>query len=156
MQKAGTSLFKVPVTSTAQLLLLRGHMLDKILEFGTVFDWISPLIAEVQDIVNGPSHTFFIPENCNWSGGEIASLLRSHGVRTWGHMTVNRTRMITVRQAQARWAQYLLEREGIPIQYGVLDESTSRTFRSAQKDDQAGPLETITHWFDELAGLLDQ
>jgi len=25
-------------------------MIDKILEFGTIFDWISPLIAEVQTL----------------------------------------------------------------------------------------------------------
>lgn len=130
-------------------------MIDRILEFGTIFDWISPLIAEAQDIVNGPSHTFFIPEDCNWSGGEIASLLRKHGVKTWGHMTVNRMRMITVRRPQARWAQYLLERERIPIQYGLLDESTIRASRPAQKDKQTSPLETITRWFDKLAGLLD-
>ena len=48
-------------------------MLSKFLEFGTVFDWISPLVAIMQDIANGPSHTFFIPENCGWSGREVAS-----------------------------------------------------------------------------------
>jgi len=70
-------------------------------------------------------------------------------------MTVNRMRMITVRQAQARWAQYLLEREVIPIQYGVLDESAGRASRPAQKAHQAGPLETVTRWLDKLAALLD-
>jgi hypothetical protein len=129
-------------------------MIDKILEFGTIFDWISPLIAEVQDVVNGPSHTFFIPEDCNWSGGEVTSLLRKHGVKTWGHMTVNRMRMITVRLAQARWAQYLLERERIPIQYGALDESTIRESHSAQKDNRTGLFEMVACWLDELLGFL--
>jgi len=129
-------------------------MIDKILEFGTIFDWISPVIAEVQDIVNGPSHTFFIPEECNWSGGEVTSLLRQHGVKTWGHMTVNRMRMITVRQPQARWAQYLLEREGIPIEYGVIDERIDRAPHAARENERTSPLETLGRWLDELAGFL--
>jgi hypothetical protein len=131
-------------------------MIDTILHFIASFDLISPILAVIQNAANGPSHTFLIPEDCGWSGRRIEHLLRSHGVKTWGLMIINRMLRITVRQAQARWAQYLLDREGIPIQYGVLDESTGRTFRSAQKDDQAGPLETVTHWLDELAGLLDR
>lgn len=130
-------------------------MIDRILEFGTIFDWISPLIAEVQDIVNGPSHTFFIPEDCDWSGREITSLLRSHGVKTWGHMTVNRRRMITVRLAQARWTQYLLDRERIPIEYGVLDERPTRAAHPAQKDNRTSPFEMVDRWLDKLENLLD-
>lgn len=129
-------------------------MLDRILEFGTIFDWISPILAGVQDIANGPSHTFFIPEDCHWSGREIASLLRSHGVKTWGHMTVNRTRMITMRLAQARWAQYLLEREGIPIEYGVIDERIARAPRPAQEDKHTSPFEIVDRWLDKLEDLL--
>ena len=88
-------------------------MLEKILRFGMTFDWISPVLAMAQDIVNGPSHTFMIPEDCGWSGREISRLLRSRGVKTWGHMMVNGTFMITVPKAQVKWAQYLLDRAGL-------------------------------------------
>lgn len=107
-------------------------MLDKLLDFGTVFDWISPLIAEVQDHLNGPVHTFLIPEGCGWSGCAIEDLLRRHGVKTWGLMIVDRMIMITVRLAQARWAQHLLERERIPIAHGALDERVARPLRQAK------------------------
>ncbi len=129
-------------------------MLEKLLEFGTVFDWISPLIAEIQDRANGPSHTFLIPEACGWSGCGIEDLLRSHGIKTWGLMIVDHMILITVRLAQARWAQYLLERERIPIAYGALDRS-AKVGRPARKSKRASPFETLDGWLDELAAFLD-
>lgn len=129
-------------------------MLEKILEVGTIFDWISPVLAGVQDLLNGPSHTFFVPEDCYWSGQEVANLLRNHGIKTWGHMTVNRMRMITVRQAQAPWAQYLLDREGIPIKYGAIDRRTARRYRSTPKDDHPEGLGLLDHCLDAVADLL--
>lgn len=88
---------------------------DRAVEVLAATDVISPVLAAIQDVVNGPSHTFLIPYNCGWSGYEIASLLRSQGIETWGHMIVNRMIMITVRLPQARWAWGILAREGIPL-----------------------------------------
>jgi len=87
---------------------------DELLQIGTIFDWISPTLSIVQDVANGPSHTFLIPQDCGWTGMEIANLLRRRGIKTWGHMIVNGTFMITVRQPQAQFAQYLLEQAGLP------------------------------------------
>lgn len=130
-------------------------MLDKILEFGTIFDWISPLIAAVQDVRNGPSHTFMMHENCGWSGRAIANTLRRHGVKTWGHMIVNHSIMITVRRKQARWAQYLLEREGIPIQYGLIPEKGATVSRPRRRAKHTKPVAKSSSWLDDLANLLD-
>ena len=88
-------------------------MLDGLLELGTMFDWISPALAFGQDIVNGPSHTFMIPQDCGWTGREIASLLRERGIKTWGHMIINGRIMITVRESQYQLAQHLLDRAGL-------------------------------------------
>ena len=107
-------------------------MLDKLLDFGCNWDWISPLIAEVQDTLNGPEHTFLIPEDCGWPGRAIARLLQDQGVKTWGVMCASDMILITVRKAQARWAQYLLDRERIPIAYGVLDEQPALEPRPEQ------------------------
>lgn len=89
-------------------------MIDDLLKVASFFDWISPAAAFAQDIINGPSHTFLIPRQCGKSGGEIVTLLRGHGIGTWGHMTVNGHYMITVRNSQAEFAAYLLKREGLP------------------------------------------
>ena len=88
--------------------------LEKLLEMGTVFDWISPTLSIVQDVANGPSHTFMIPQDCGWTGHEIARLLQRRGIKTWGHMIVNGTIMITVRRPQAEFARYLMEQAGLP------------------------------------------
>ena len=90
-------------------------MLGKLLDYGSVFDWISPTLSIAQDIANGPSHTFLIPVECGWTGREIAGLLHRRGIKTWGHMIVNGTIMITVREPQAEFATHLLESAGLPV-----------------------------------------
>jgi len=129
-------------------------MIDDLLHLIASFDLISPVLAVIQNIANGPSHTFLIPEDCGWSGRRIEHLLRSHGVKTWGLMIINRMLRITVRQPQARWAQYLLEREGIPIEYGMIDERTDRAPHSAREKERTSPLEILGRWLNELAGFL--
>ena len=131
-------------------------MLDRLLAFGAVFDWISPLWAYIQDVLNGPSHTFLVPHDAGWSGREIERLLRQHGVHVWGLMIVDGLIMFTVRQAQARWAQYLLQRAGVPIAYGLLDE-TAPTASSAPEKPSSPPLDArIDAWLAKLDGLLDR
>ena len=130
-------------------------MIDDLLHLIASFDLISPVLAMIQNTTNRPSHTFLIPEDCGWSGREIERLLRSYSVKTWGLMIVDRRIMISVRQAQARWAQYLLERERISIEYGVLDESAGRVSRPARKVHQAGPIETVSRWLDKLVAFLE-
>jgi len=93
-------------------------MLDKLLEYGSIFDWISPTLSIAQDLAYGPSHTFLIPADCGLSGREIANLLRQRGIKTWGHMIVNGTFMITVRQTQEQFARYLLKQAGLPVDGG--------------------------------------
>jgi len=88
-------------------------MIDKLLDFGSIFDWISPAIAEVQDHVNGPHHTLLIYDDCGWSGNEVARLLNTHGIKTWGAMIVNRRIMLTVPLGDVTQARMLLTENGI-------------------------------------------
>jgi hypothetical protein len=92
-------------------------MLDSLLDVGASFDWISPMLGFLGDVMNGPSHTFLIPYgSCPISGYQIARMLRKRGVKSWGRMIVSGTFMITVRLEKARWAQHLLEQAGVPIE----------------------------------------
>jgi hypothetical protein len=91
-------------------------MSHKLLAAGASMDWISPLLALLGNVRNGPSYTFLIPYDTGWSGREVISLLRQNGIKTWGHMVVSDTLMLTVRLAQAEWAQYLLDRAAIPVE----------------------------------------
>jgi hypothetical protein len=121
--------------------------LDRFLEIGSMFDGISPTLAFFQDIFNGPSHTFLIPHDCGRSGREIETLFTGNGIRVWGQMIVNRTIMLTVRKSQARWAQYLLDREGIPVETPYTGERASA--RRPRKKRSA--TESANDWLDDVA-----
>lgn len=131
-------------------------MLDRLLAFGAAFDWISPLWAYIQDFLNGPSHTFLVPHNAGWSGREIEQLLKRHGVQVWGQMVVNGMIMFTVRQAQAQWTQYLLQRAGIPIAYGLLDATTLTSPPQPEKPHPSPLADRIDVWLAKLDGLFDK
>jgi hypothetical protein len=139
-------------------------MLDKFLEIASTPDWITPLAGMIQDRVNGPAHMFLIPDDCGWSGFEIRRLLKRHGVKTWGLMVVDNLILVSVRLAQAHYAQYILLREQIPIEYGLLDERArpataarrnhSPTTRNARKSGHSkGVLAELSQAVD---GLMDE
>jgi hypothetical protein len=118
-------------------------MFDKVLEFVSYFDWITPLSAFWLDWANRPAHTFLIPEDCGRSAKEIQYMLRRHGIKTWGVMIFKGSILITMRLAQAYFAQYLLEREDIPITDGYLEErpivSDRRTARHKRASSNRTP-----------------
>ena len=121
------------------------------LEFGKCFDWISPVLAAAQDVVNGPGHTFLIPAYSGWSGREICKLLHDHGVETWGVMIppYSNTLMITVRQKQGRWADYLLQRSGVPLLNPMVSASEQTQSASTGPGDTAagtGSLFDVFEW----------
>ncbi len=95
-------------------------MFDRILKIGASLDWISPLASVLGDAMNGPSHTFLIPyDSSPLSGRDIAWMLSKHGIKSWGHIVVSGTLMVSVRLSQARWAQHLLEQDGVPLENPV-------------------------------------
>lgn len=89
-------------------------MIDKFLEVGAGFDWISPLAAIIGDLAHGPAHVFWIERaGCPMSGREIEFMLRRRGVATWGAMVLDGSIRLSVKQSQARWAAHLLESAGV-------------------------------------------
>ena len=130
-------------------------MFDKLLRIGTAFDWISPLLAYIGDLLHGPNVTFGIVEGAGWSGFEVQHLLRSHGVKTWGLMAVNDGRsptggtvLITVPERQALRARYVLERAGVPLLYvpPVGGHGVSRGLLEAAERE----LEGMERWLESL------
>lgn len=88
---------------------------DRFLSIGSTPDWISPLLGLIQDFTNGPRHTFYVARACGLSVNQIKGLLRRQGVKVWGDMIIDDMIVFSVRQPQARWADYILRREGVPI-----------------------------------------
>jgi hypothetical protein len=94
-------------------------MLDTLLNIGCAFDWITPSIAFINDLLCGPPGDFGIPANPYWGRREIKRLLRGNGVRVWGLMYnfSGDLLMFTVSKQQAGLTFYLLQEQGIPILY---------------------------------------
>ena len=144
-------------------------MIDEALNVGSTFDWISPVLASAQDIVNGPSHTFLIPDQCGWSGYGIRDLLHRSGVQTWGLMIVSDTLMVSVPKERSSWAFTVLSRNGIPVENPpeTLDVSSkpgqaqpspardadhhrSKLKKSDHGDDMVGSIVRFTDWLNSL------
>ena len=85
-----------------------------LLEAMTVFDWISPAAAIIQDVARGGGETFLIPRDCGLTGREIQNTLRRAGCETWGLMIINHTFTISVPKGQAELARQTLNKYGIP------------------------------------------
>lgn len=89
--------------------------LDKLLELGSTPDWISPIWAIIQDFTNGPYNRFYLNRYEGHSVNGIKRFLKGYGVKVWGEMIADDMIIITVRQGQAKWTEYLLQRKGITI-----------------------------------------
>ena len=127
-------------------------MLDKLLDVGCAFDWITPTLAFAQDFFNGPVSDFGIPSHAGWGRSDIKSLLKGHGVRVWGLMynVSGDMLMFTVPKTQAKWTYYLLQREGVPILY-----APTEAIYSPKTTKAANPLESAFKFLDKLDKDID-
>jgi hypothetical protein len=127
-------------------------MLDTLLNIGCAFDWITPTVAFVQDFFNGPASNFGIPANAGWDRKDIKRLLTDHGVRVWGLMynLSGEMLMFTVKKSQAKWAYYLLQREGVPILYAPAKVVNSSSRVTPKKNNVTDPLDAIFNFLDNL------
>jgi hypothetical protein len=131
-------------------------MLERFLEIGASFDWITPLASILGDVMNGPSHTFLIPYGSSpLSGREIGWMLGKRGVKCWGLMVVGGTLMVSVRLSPARWAQHLLEQAGVPIENRVPGQSGSRQEGSRPNPRGHGQGRRTSRRKSELGALAD-
>lgn len=113
----------------------------------TLADGASPLVAPLRNVVEGPSHRFAVHADAGWSGHDIETLLASYGVTLWDKLALGNRVCFTVRQAQAQWTQYLLERQGLTIIEGALPTSQRRVPTS---------LDGLCNWVtDAISSLFD-
>ncbi len=94
-------------------------MLDKLLNIGCAFDWITPTIAFIQDFLGGPVSDFGIPANPYLGRSEIRRLLMREGIHVWGLMYDfhGEVLMFTVNKLDAEFTCHILLRNGIPIMF---------------------------------------
>lgn len=132
-------------------------MPDPLLSIGAQFDFVAPGAAFIQDVLYGPSVTFLIDEaSCTWSANQIQELLESHGIKAWGVLFALDAQgdviLITVKREQALWAQYLLQRAGLPLRNGLRPTSspTPRGLASAHPARRTRFQALIEAFWDKL------
>ncbi len=83
---------------------------------------VSGVLAEcLASVVGSNAWTLSIQRNAGWSGLDAEELLRRHGVPVWGRWFIQDNLLFCVKKRQARWAEYLLMRRGIPVTSGPFD-----------------------------------
>lgn len=99
-------------------------MIRKLFEALSLFDWITPTIAMIEDIAEGgplnlDAWCFFIPNDeairKGWSGAHIEELMKHRGIRTWSRLVNFGEYSFIVSLEQAAYAEYVLTMYGIPI-----------------------------------------
>lgn len=66
-------------------------------------------------VVGANSWTFYIPRESGWAGGDVEALLRRYGVVVWGRRVTGKYSIMSVKERQANWAEYLILRQAIPL-----------------------------------------
>ncbi len=92
---------------------------------------------------------FFVPQDGPWGAPDIQALLASKGVKLWGLGFANGEMFFQVSRRQAAWAQYIMQRAGVPLLHGTLAETP------AGHADQAGADGAASKRQDGLERLLN-
>jgi hypothetical protein len=87
-----------------------------IIDFGTGFDWFTPLSAFFRDWHYGPPADFGIMAGV-WDRGDIRRLLGSYGIRAWGLIYSGDLLMFSVNEAQAAETYEILQQAGVVVLY---------------------------------------
>lgn len=94
-------------------------MFDKLIRYGAMTDWITPVGTWLMNWRNGPSVRYNIWVQEGWSALAVQQILHAGGVKTWGLTIYGDIITFRTRTGQARYAQYLMQRAGITYAGGI-------------------------------------
>lgn len=90
-------------------------MIDKMLEAGTTFDWISPLWSLYQDSRHSGGAGFTIDVDGGWSLYAVNDLMNEYNIETWGWQLYGDVFIFRLNEAAAPYAQHLMRTCGVPV-----------------------------------------
>jgi hypothetical protein len=93
-----------------------------LIEFLAKLDWFERVDEIFRAMKGEKSHRFAIDRWCGWAGQEIEDMLAENGIRIWGRAFDDDHLFFRVRVQQARWAEYLMARENLPMKSKPVDE----------------------------------
>ena len=108
------------------------------------------------------SYQFYVSMNRGWSGHGINSLLTRHGIKMWGWTFANGEMFFRVKKKQAAWAQYVMLREGVPLQSPLLGQepdmstATRPTAKHPPQDSTTSPHDLTFDFEQQFDGLIQK
>lgn len=132
-------------------------MLDKLIRAGRTPDWISPLVCFILDFKRRPSVGYTIPVHAGWSAYALRNLLTQGGIQLWGLTIYDNLILFRTRKAQALYAQYLMERAGIPYAGGIAtDQRPGPQYREQAQHRRPAPPQSLNRYLDQGLAKLDR
>jgi hypothetical protein len=140
------------------------NTMRKLFEALSIFDWITPTVALIEDVAEGgpfnhDAWTFFVPYDRaigrGWSAARIEDLLAQHGIKMRGGLVHLGEYFFKVNLDQAAWAEYILASHGIPLQKKSQGAPPSRKkTRQKPKQGHQTPARDVLSFLDDLDELL--
>ncbi len=85
------------------------------------------LVAEAaRTAVGAGSWTFRIRRDAGWSGADVEALLRHYGIVAWGRRVTGEHFILSVKERQANWAEYLIMRRGMCLDGSLYNPDNAR------------------------------
>ncbi len=120
--------------------------------------WIGLVEEFVACLTSHNAPTIYIERTSHWRGIDIERLLLRHGVKIWDRGIAGDHLYFCVKRRQARWAEYLLLRAGIPIATARIDPRNtiyaSRYEPGSEPPHRKQKAEFSTDWVERLRRLL--
>ena len=111
---------------------------------------IGMLKEGVASVLGTNTWPFFVPISSGRNGRDIQRLLTDHGIRNWGWVAGHGQYTFRVRDSQAAWAQYVLQREQIPLDGRLYAGEPSGTPQRPDKAKDEGTGQSVADRLDSV------
>ena len=98
--------------------------MDDFIDLLAKLNWFETFAALFK--IGTPSHRFAVDRNCGWSGQQIEEMLKAKGIKIWHRGFTKTTLKFRVANRQARYAEYLLWRNGIVVKSKPVDPRNAK------------------------------
>jgi hypothetical protein len=122
------------------------------IEFLAKLDWFERVDELARALLGQRSHRFEIDRLGGWSGQEVEDLLSVNGIEIWGRAFDAERLYFRVKQRQARWAEYVMMRNGAPVIGRPVDPRNLQTPRIGGPNTAPERPPTLLSWLMELLG----
>jgi hypothetical protein len=125
---------------------------SELIEFLAKLDWFERVDELARALLGQRSHRFEIDRRAGWSGQEVEDLLSVNGVKIWGRAFDADRLYFRVKREQARWAEYVMMRNGAPVIGKPVDPRNLQAPRIGGPNVAPERPPTLLSWLMELLG----